>query len=107
MSLEEKAKTGLMIYHTILHETKGGERFQDHPWAKEEWVLVSDAQQEIDKLKTFRDNAYKKWCELQQKIEHLGETLPLEMDMETGEVTELGSKRQWREWLVKFKEMLK
>jgi len=35
----------------------------------EKWVLVSVAQQEIDKLKTFRDNAYKKWCDSQEELE--------------------------------------
>jgi len=33
------------------------------------YILVSVAQQEIDKLKTFRDNAYKKWCESQAELE--------------------------------------
>jgi len=33
--------------------------------------LVLVAQQEIDKLKTFRDNAYKKWCEAEDKIKVL------------------------------------
>jgi len=35
------------------------------------YILVSVAQQEIDKLKTFRDNAYKKWCEAEDKIKVL------------------------------------
>jgi hypothetical protein len=33
------------------------------------YILVSVAQQEIDKLKTFRDNAYKKWCDSQAELE--------------------------------------
>jgi len=35
------------------------------------FIEVSVAQQEIDKLKTFRDNAYKKWCESEDKIKVL------------------------------------
>ena len=34
-------------------------------------VRLEVAQQEIDKLKTFRDNAYKKWCESEDKIKVL------------------------------------
>jgi len=33
------------------------------------YILVSVAQQEIDKLKTFRDNAVKKWCDSQAELE--------------------------------------
>jgi hypothetical protein len=32
-------------------------------------VRLEVAQQEIDKLKTFRDNAYKKWCDSQAELE--------------------------------------
>jgi len=33
------------------------------------FIEVSVAQQEIDKLKTFRDNAYTKWCDSQAELE--------------------------------------
>ena len=39
------------------------------PEDKTEWVLRSVAEQKIQKFKTFRDNAYKKWCATQTKLE--------------------------------------
>jgi len=122
MSLEPKAKT-LMQDLKVIFKTSGlGTRtllFKDvFEYCRN---TSKDAQQEIDKLqadfkaifgestrqretieKLVRERGLQK-----QKIEHLWETLPLEYNVEIDEVTDLGSKRQWREWLAKFKELLR
>jgi hypothetical protein len=63
MSLKEKAKT----FYELGKEWMETKLVDDRN--NEKWILVSVAQQEIDKLKTFRDNAYKKWCESQAELE--------------------------------------
>jgi len=77
------------------------------------YVLVSFAQQEIDKLKTFRDNAYKKWCESQAELERerglqkqkLQQFPKLPKDPNTAD--RINHSIECLEWLEQFKELLK
>jgi hypothetical protein len=76
MTIEEKAKTLMQDLKTIFKVSGLGTRnllFKDvFEYCRN---ASKDAQQEIDKLKTFRDNAYKKWCDSQAEVEHLKELL--------------------------------
>jgi hypothetical protein len=65
MTLSEKAKTFYELGKEWMEMKVGDTRNE------EKWVRLSVAQQEIDKLKTFRDNAYKQWCESEDKIKVL------------------------------------
>jgi len=143
MSLKEKSKTAeeinLQIQEMVKRNRKehGAYSFEEiQEISKRKWVLVSDAQQEIDKLKTFRDNAYTKWCDSQaelererglqkQKLQAFYDTLMAmvpktvkidECDPETKEtwIVQTADPSEWSmfidslgEWLVKFKELLK
>jgi hypothetical protein len=84
MKLSEKAKTfevpmqqclscGDIIPDThedaVSHSRAKHDVITNFRQIKVSMVLVSVAQQEIDKLKTFRDNAYKKWCDSQAELE--------------------------------------
>jgi len=67
MSLEEKTKKWGCYHCSCCRFYHGFAKGCELPRCA--YILVSFAQQEIDKLKTFRDNAYKKWCESQDKFE--------------------------------------
>ena len=45
--------------------------------------------------------------ELKQKLQFLWNTIPLDFNLDTGEVSLVGTKKQWRDWLKKFEELLK
>ncbi|MCJ7424758.1 hypothetical protein MUP01_10900 [Candidatus Bathyarchaeota archaeon] len=66
MSLSEKAKTSLQIWQALENMDKTVDGLS-------KWVRLSDHQQEIDKYKTFRDNAIKKWCESQDDCKEKSE----------------------------------
>jgi len=69
MSLEEKTKKWGCYHCSCCRFYHGFAKGCELPRCA--YILVSFAQQEIDKLKTFRDNAYKKWCESEDKIKVL------------------------------------
>jgi len=46
-----------------------------------EMVRLEDAQQEVDKYKTFRDNAFQKLCDAQEEIEELKQKLSSVFEM--------------------------
>jgi len=87
----------------------------------EKWVLVSVAQQEIDKLKTFRDNAVKKWCDSQAELERERGSLKQKLQQIAVEIENLRRQNQYNyktdKWQVpqrqlfalekKFEELLK
>jgi len=70
MSLEEKTKKWGCYHCSCCRFYHGFAKGCELPGGCA-YILVSVAQQEIDKLKTFRDNAYKKWCESEDKIKVL------------------------------------
>jgi len=67
MSLEEKTKKWGCYHCSCCRFYHGFAKGCELPGCA--YVLVSFAQQEIDKLKTFRDNAVKKWCDSQAELE--------------------------------------
>jgi hypothetical protein len=68
MSLEEKTKKWGCYHCSCCRFYHGFAKGCELPGGCA-YILVSFAQQEIDKLKTFRDNAYKKWCDSQADLE--------------------------------------
>jgi hypothetical protein len=134
MSLEEKTKKWGCYHCSCCRFYHGFAKGCELPGCA--YILVSVAQQEIDKLKTFRDNAYTKWCDSQaelererdsqkQKLQAFYDTL-VAMVPKTVKIDEYdkGTKESWivqtadpsewsmfidslDGWLVKFKEMLK
>jgi len=77
------------------------------------YILVSFAQQEIDKLKTFRDNAYKKWCDSQAELERergsqkqkLHQFPKLPKNPNTAD--RINHSIECLEWLEQFRELLR
>jgi hypothetical protein len=67
-SLKQKAKTiRQRLAHGCCENWNSGSPCDKE--CDEPLIELSVAQQEIDKLKTFRDNAYKKWCDSQAELE--------------------------------------
>ena len=72
MSLESKAKSPGELYGICLSNCKIRDCAKC-PFAS--WVPLVDAQKEVNKFKTYRDNAAKKFFEAEDKIEAANNTL--------------------------------
>jgi len=135
--LEQKAKSLQQWMDEVTYIRQGKLLVPENPeQVKQRLVSFEVAEQEIDKLKTFRDNAYKKWCDSQaelererglqkQKLQPFYDTLVAmvpktvkieEYDKETKDswIVQTADPSEWSMfidsldgWLVKFKEMLK
>jgi hypothetical protein len=67
---------------------------------KDTAVVLTKLGREIEALKNERG-------ELKQKLQLLWNTIPIDFNLEIGEVTDIGTKKSWREWLEKFEEFMK
>jgi uncharacterized coiled-coil protein SlyX len=100
-----------------MNESLKEKDIEDHPYVKWLEKKVEDAQKEIDFQKARTDVAnemvtskQKKIDELKQKLQLLWNTIPLDFNLDSGEVSLVGlidTKRQWRDWLKKFEGLLK
>jgi len=107
-TLEEWVKTVAPLYH-IQYGHISEERIKA---SKLTLVRLSDAEQEIEKIKGLAEETSNimiktERLELKQKLQFLWNTIPLDFNLDTGEVSLIGTKKQWRDWLKKFEGLLK
>ena len=121
MNLKERAKTLSQILGEIeglrLRFLMGTDKAleQKRMLENEAWIRLSDAEQEIEKIKGLAEETSHIMIEaereeLKQKLQFLWNTIPLDFNLDSGEVSLVGlihTKRQWRDWLNKFEGLLK
>jgi hypothetical protein len=70
------------------------------------WEKYSNLHELFESLLKLTCDYYDDTEEWKQKLQLLWNTIPIDFNLDTGEVSDLGTKKQWRKWLKKFQEAL-